>query len=934
MSRPAARRLPGIRFEVQAPPVEDVLPRMDVAAFVGFAASGPLHVPVAVEDPADFEAVFGEAPLLAWDAERGEPVRAHLASAVRAFFRNGGRRCWVVRVAGSQARANTFPVPGVLRCSEAGVVTPGVARARSEGSSTDGVQVSATVTRELLELGPWSALGTVVQLEVTMPGGVAPGDLLRLTLGNGAMALLVPVDTAEALDAMQALPASGSVPRRVKVRVRTSRARWLHTGVGLGTAPFTAKWTRGEGPPVSLNVTDVEDPGPLASRRTLTLTLDTPPEAAPAPGTVLRVEGATPGERWLVVESLELGDGASPGTGTVRVSGLASRVLVAAPENPTALSVVCERLTLNLWTRRDSEQPARLDRLGLCPAHPRHWASLPTDVERARDEDAEALPGRAPEVRLPEDWRQGVPVSRFPLAGPKPGPDAEAFSFPLGLTDVPEGWLGCTPPPGDALERDGLSTFSADLFLDADVRETGTEALLAQADFLRYQSSEPRALKGIHSLLGRQDVTLVAVPDAVHRPWVRAATPDAPAPLPGEDPVAPAWGTFLDCALVMPAAPTPLVADPAKPVAGQAFTLRWASVAGTDLVYVLEEATRPDFSDAVELYRGPARVRTLYGRTSRAWYYRVRAQQGPVSGPYAPGVAVPVAPRVRWNLEPVSAYSPKPLLAVQRALLRLACARGDVLAVLGLPEHFREDAAIAHVGSLQSPLGGTSDVVPALGFAEENALSYGALYHPWAFVSEEQQPTVPLRMPPEGMACGVLARRAVERGAWVAPANEPWRAVVALTPPLSRERLLDLQDAQVNVVRQEPRAFLTLSADTLAVTPEVRPINVRRLLSLLRRAALKLGAAYVFEPNDASFHRLVQRGFEALLGDLFVRGAFAGRTREGAFQVVTGDALNTPAHLEQGRFFVDIKVAPSLPLTFLNVRLVQSGDRGLVTEAR
>jgi hypothetical protein len=45
----AVRRLPGIRFEASAPPLDEVLPRMDIAAFVGFAASGPVHLPVAVE---------------------------------------------------------------------------------------------------------------------------------------------------------------------------------------------------------------------------------------------------------------------------------------------------------------------------------------------------------------------------------------------------------------------------------------------------------------------------------------------------------------------------------------------------------------------------------------------------------------------------------------------------------------------------------------------------------------------------------------------------------------------------------------------------------------------------------------------------------------------------------------------------------------------
>src|SRR5262245_48270966 len=93
-----SRRLPGIAFKVESPPLTDILPRMDVAVFVGFAASGPVHMPTLVEDAAAFSAVFGADVVLAWDAERGEVVYGYLAAAVRAFFRNGGRRCWIVRV--------------------------------------------------------------------------------------------------------------------------------------------------------------------------------------------------------------------------------------------------------------------------------------------------------------------------------------------------------------------------------------------------------------------------------------------------------------------------------------------------------------------------------------------------------------------------------------------------------------------------------------------------------------------------------------------------------------------------------------------------------------------------------------------------------------------------------------------------------------------
>jgi phage tail sheath protein FI len=130
--------------------------------------------------------------------------------------------------------------------------------------------------------------------------------------------------------------------------------------------------------------------------------------------------------------------------------------------------------------------------------------------------------------------------------------------------------------------------------------------------------------------------------------------------------------------------------------------------------------------------------------------------------------------------------------------------------------------------------------------------------------------------------------------------------------------------------------LVVLSADTLSTDPDLdlRPINVRRLLMLLRRLALRLGSRYVFEPHDESFRRLVQRGFEAMLEDLFGRGAFAGATAATSFQVVTSSALNTPQSVDQGRLIVELRVRPSLPMTFLTIRLVQTDNGAFVTEGR
>ena len=108
------RHLPGFRFEVQTPPPIDVLPRLDVACFVGFAASGPLHRPVRVDSIAQFEMIFGDDARLAWDKVRGEPLYAYLAPAVRAYFRNGGRLAWIIRVAG-EAQTAHFPISGLVQ---------------------------------------------------------------------------------------------------------------------------------------------------------------------------------------------------------------------------------------------------------------------------------------------------------------------------------------------------------------------------------------------------------------------------------------------------------------------------------------------------------------------------------------------------------------------------------------------------------------------------------------------------------------------------------------------------------------------------------------------------------------------------------------------------------------------------------------------------
>ena len=81
--------------------------RTDVPGFVGIAERGPVDTPVPVQSWRQFQAQFG-----------GFTANGFLAYAVRGFFENGGRRCWVVRVAnrhsvgGIQTAVMTLRGPG------------------------------------------------------------------------------------------------------------------------------------------------------------------------------------------------------------------------------------------------------------------------------------------------------------------------------------------------------------------------------------------------------------------------------------------------------------------------------------------------------------------------------------------------------------------------------------------------------------------------------------------------------------------------------------------------------------------------------------------------------------------------------------------------------------------------------------------------------
>jgi len=974
LSPGSQRRLPGVRFDVPAPALREVLPRMDIACFVGFAANGPVDAPVAVESLAAFEAVFGAELVLLNDAQ-GQPVRALLHPSVRQFFSQGGRRAWVIRVMGSGSVTTRFPVPRMLSlgrsdAASAWRIAPAFLQARSPGDWADALRVRCDTVVTPLSLKPLKLLGDDLTLQAHGPAalGVVVGDVLRLPVaedewvfGRVAQADAARNDADGRLQRVLHLHRMGTL-RRWQGQPQASRMHWQEPGARAQQ--------------LVQRHADVTEAAWLADGR-LRWTTHLPRLTQLEVGEPVRLsfQAGEPGA-WAVIDAVQASAVAANGTVQTQFVARPWRVPSSLARQPLRHWVAqgldttaqCLRSTLRVQNADGSE--ARLDALALSERGDGAVAlpTLPDDAAFFAQTSRQtfstvANPSANPSANTSADApaTASALATRFPLAAPaasssSPSSPTDSLWLPLdALPAVPNNGstepstlasaadtdrgLGARGTDLPALLRNGLSRFGWTLFADTALADIPTDALAEQAEALRLLSRQPRNLHGLHAVLGHavealmDEPTLLLVPDAVQPGWerVRQSTParvihatTVPAPS--------AIDGFADCRL-RPLAPPTFLPD-ADPDAQGNYLLHWTAPE-PGLRYELEESADAHFAVTGRIYVGSDTAFSVVGKPAGLRHHRVRASDGLRTSPWSGTQDV----RVGGSPYAVLGGSPANLLAVHRLMLRTAAGRGDLFALLGLPEAHRWPQALSHAQALRSANNAGAPfttAVPPLGAGEARALSHGSLQHAWIYTrrGDASQGAPLIGCPPDGAIAGQLAASALARGAWLAVANQPLKDVVAVSLNPSTAERQALLDAQVNPVWLSPVGHVLGSADTLLNDADWRSVNVRRLMCLLRRVALQRGAAYVFEPNGPALQRTVERAFNALLDGLFQRGAFAGRSVNEAFQVVVGDELNTPQRLDAGQFWVELRVAPALPMRFLTVRLLRSGERVQAREPR
>lgn len=860
-------RLPGVLCETTVPVQAQNPLRLDTTGFVGFAERGPLDAPVMIEDLSQFQRIFGGDLPLALDD--GRPVYAHLRSAVDAFFENGGQRCYVVRVAGRDRRANFFQIPGLLFADDEGDWQPVTVPAAWPGRWSDYVQTGAALRVQPLTIhagdgaedSPVELAGGAVNdsafslaLRAPVADAVRAGDLLRLHIGQsyeddeivtsyliylraGQVArestrtltpveelFGVPIKVLPQFDSLTifSVQPDASIPDRIDQMVASE---WQKLPADASTAQWTAPGT-----PDQVHRLTFDAPATEA----LNIAIE--------PGDLLRLVGPGPQSvSFLIADRIERStDPLAPDVVKLMIDCHQPLQSRAALADETFKLMQVDLLSFDLFVR-EGEETQEI------------WRSLRFSEGNGYWRDI-----LMPEIDMDETAPAAFQIDHFTPHSLRLGQttlDPKRALLPIGMGAT----LRYTDQLPDARTtgKDGLDAFDpVALFVDEAFLNIGTRALMREANDLLYLAPQTRRLRGLHSLLPVNDVAVIAMPDLAHAGWT-------------------AWEQ-------------PIFTEPSEPE-----TVENEPEGFHDCT--------PDLTGEPEVDDGDC------------------APPMPVIALSLGGVISP--PSIQAQLEnlpdqtPPAEHDEAGLLSVQRMLIRVCAARADMVAILSLPQHYAGRAIEEWRDSLIS----TAD------FFDGQPLSYAAAYHPWTGVRETATPSLaPLRyVPPDGAVAGMIAARERQRGAWIAPANIALRTVADLSPDFTDVEWAPLYNRQINVLRRRPGHYAAMSALTLAADRSLVQLSVRRLLIFLRKLALREGQRYVFETNNARFRTLVQTYFENVLAKLVEQGGIR------AYQVVTGPELNTQNDYDNGRFLVALKVAPTLPIEFITIIMLRSGDDGI-----
>ena len=211
--------------------------------------------------------------------------------------------------------------------------------------------------------------------------------------------------------------------------------------------------------------------------------------------------------------------------------------------------------------------------------------------------------------------------------------------------------------------------------------------------------------------------------------------------------------------------------------------------------------------------------------------------------------------------------------------------------------------------------------------------AYCAGYYPWVNMAPPDDPrNRPIAVNPAAVAAGIIAQRENQFGVAYGPANVIATGGVSVDDRVSPARHDELHQHAINVYIPERDGIRLTAGRTLALDQTWRQLNVRRLVTMIRRVLDRQMQWAVFEPNNRELRTQISRMLESYLRQLYLANAFTGATADEAFFVKCDDELNPPALIDQGQLLAQVGIAPAEPLEFIVLNIARSADSTLTVQ--
>ena len=204
---------------------------------------------------------------------------------------------------------------------------------------------------------------------------------------------------------------------------------------------------------------------------------------------------------------------------------------------------------------------------------------------------------------------------------------------------------------------------------------------------------------------------------------------------------------------------------------------------------------------------------------------------------------------------------------------------------------------------------------------------FAALYWPWVKVADPLRDNRPTVFPPVAHIAGIYARTDQTRNVGKSPGGTIDGALRFLTGlelvSTQGERDLVYPNKINPLISSSATGLAVWGVRTIAQESDWRYINARRLFMFAERSVYNSTFWIVFENNGPGLWARIKSQVQGFLLNLFNDGLFAGSTPSQAFFVTVDETNNTPESIAAGQVIIDVGMAPNKPAEFIRFRFSQ-----------